>query len=63
MLRRGDRRYQRAVAGSFQDLGDDHDRRHELSSAAIDLDTLAVSDAYPAGAAIGSINDVVVLPQ
>jgi hypothetical protein len=65
------------VTGNFQDVGNCSNGRHEMSSAApfgvtvwgwgsnasVGFNSVYVSYAYPAGAAIKAINDVVVLPQ
>ena len=65
------------VTGNFQDVGNCSNGRHEMSSAnpfgvtvwgwgsnaSVGFNSVYVSYAYPAGAAIKSINDVVVLPQ
>ncbi len=65
------------VTGNFQDVGACSNGRHEMSSenpfgvtvwgwgsnASVGFNSVYVSYAYPAGAAIKSINDVVVLPQ
>ncbi len=65
------------VTGNFQDNGNCSNGRHEMTStnsfgvtvwgwgsnASVGFNSVYVSYAYPAGAAIKSINDVVVLPQ
>jgi len=65
------------VTGNFQDQGNCSNGRHEMSStnpfgvtvwgwgssASIGFNSVYVSYAYPAGAAIKSINDVVIIPQ
>jgi len=65
------------VTGNFQNVGNCSNGRHEMSSAnpfgvtvwgwgsnaSNPFNSVYVSYAYPAGAAIKSINDVVVLPQ
>lgn len=65
------------VTGNFQDVGNCSNGRHEMASdnpfgvtvwgwgsnASVGFISTYVSYAYPAGAAIKSINDVVVLPQ
>ncbi len=65
------------VTGNFQDQGNCSNGRHEMksdnpfgvtvwgwgSSASVGFNSVYVSYAYPAGAAIKSINDVVILPQ
>ena len=65
------------VKGNFMDQGDCSNGRHEMASAnpfgvtvwgwgstaSNPFNSVYVSYAYPAGAAIKSINDVVVLPQ
>jgi len=65
------------VTGNFQNVGNCSNGRHEMSSASpfgvtvwgwgsnasFPFNSVYVSYAYPAGAAIKSINDVIVLPQ
>ncbi len=65
------------VTGNFQDQGNCSNGRHEMksdnpfgvtvwgwgSNASIGFNSVYVSYAYPAGAAIKSINDVIILPQ
>jgi len=40
-----------------------HDNAGLVSTACIGFNSVHVSYAYPAGAAIKSINDVIILPQ
>ena len=65
------------VTGNFQDQGNCSNGRHEMksdnpfgvtvwgwgSNASVGFNSVYVSYAYPAGAAIKSINDVIILPQ
>jgi len=75
----GEHEYTRVdlVTGNFQDVGDCSNGRHEMAStlpfgvtvwgwgskAAAGVGTKLVSYAYPAGASVQPINDVVVLPD